>query len=410
MTRWMLGVCSLAVMLAAVAESRASDWPRWRGVAFDGISKEKAINSDWGDDGPREVWRAKVGVGFSSFAVADGRAFTLGHDGRKRDGKETVYCFDSATGKTLWSHTYDCPLIDRFYEGGPGATPTVDGDRVYTVSKDGDFFCFDVKTGKIHWQTKCGNDLNIKTPEWGYACSPLILGKLVIVEAGHTAAYDKTTGRLVWKSKRYRMAYGSPVPMEHGGRTCVVVLNTDGLAVFDAADGTTLAESKWETRFSTNSTTPMIVGDQIFISTGYGRGCAMFRFTGSSLEKLYENKEMANHFNNCVLIDGHLYGFHGNSHFSRAVQVRCMDWKTGELKWQEKGLGCGSLMAVGKTLVLLSDRGELVVAPASTSGFEPTARAKVLDGKCWTVPVLANGLLYCRSARGEVVCLDVRGK
>jgi outer membrane protein assembly factor BamB len=225
-------------------------------------------------------------------------------------------------------------------------------------------------------------------------------------------ALDKSDGRVIWQSQAFKPAYASPVPMQLGDRTCIVSLNTQGIAVLDAADGSTLAFTKWETRFDTNATTPIIAGDRIFMSTGYDRGCALFRFTGSSLEKLYENKSMSNHMAACVLIDGHLYGFNGNSHQSRNVQLVCMELASGQVKWSQRGLGCGSLMAADGKLIVLGSEGELVVAPATPAGFQPAARMQVFDGRarCWTQPVLANGRVYCRAADGRVVCVDVSGE
>jgi len=404
-TVW-LAALVVTLMTCLTHAVHAADWPRFLNANIDGISSE-SIATSWPVSGPKVLWRANVGTGFASIAVADGRTFTLGH----RDGKETVYCFNATTGKVVWSHRYDCPLHPNLHEGGPSATPTVDGDRVYTLSKDGDLFCFNVADGKVVWQTDLKRDLSMETPQWGFSASPLILGDALILQAGHTVAYDKATGRIRWKSERAKPAYGSAVPIqlkEFGGGSGVVVLNTDGLAVYDATDGRTLATTPWQTRFSTNGTSPIVVGHEVCVSTGYGQGCGLFRVNGSSLQNVYTNTDMANHMANCVLIDGHLFGYNGNAHpRSTKVELVCMEWSTGQVKWAERGLGCGTVIAAGKTLVLLSDKGELVLAPATPTGFKPTARAQVLGGKCWTPPALADGRVYCRNAAGDVVCVAV---
>jgi len=393
----------VCIALLFAGSVHAADWPRFLNSDVDGRSAE-SVPTTWPASGPKTLWKTNVGKGFASIAVADGRAFTLGH----RDGKETVYCFDAKTGKVIWSHRYDCPLLPNLHEGGPSATPTVDGDRVYTLSKNGDLYCFNVPDGKVLWKTDLKSDLSMKTPEWGFAASPLILGDAMILQAGHTVAYDKATGRIRWKSEHAKPAYGSAVSMQLQDGVGIVVLNTDGLAIYDATDGRTIATTPWQTRFSTNGTTPIVVGNEIFVSTGYGKGCGLFRFDGSSLQNVYTNNDMANHMANCVLIDGHLFGYNGNAHpRSTRVEVVCMEWSTGRVKWAERGLGCGTIIAAGKTLVLLSDVGELVLAPATSTGFKPTARAKVLGGKCWTPPALSNGRVYCRNAAGDVVCVQV---
>ncbi|MEZ5300096.1 MAG: PQQ-binding-like beta-propeller repeat protein [Verrucomicrobiales bacterium] len=270
---------TLALLILAVlpAIGAADDWPNWRGPDHDGISKEKGWRTELGDP----EWRVNVGIGFSSVAVAGGRLYTLGHDGKKQGGQETVYCLDAETGKEIWTFSYAAELMPFLHEGGPLSTPAVDGGHVYTIGKGGQFYCFDAETGKPAWE----KDLfaltkpAIKTREWwGYAPSPLILGDLVIVESGATLAFDKKTGEEKWRSKMYVPAYGTPAAFTHGGKARLAVLKTDGLAVLDAADGKTLAFQEWTTSYRTSAATPIIAGDQIFLSTGYGTGCVL---TGS---------------------------------------------------------------------------------------------------------------------------------
>ena len=133
----------------------------------------------------------------------------------------------------------------------------------------------------------------------------------------------------------------------------------------------------------------------------------MLRLVGDSLERVWENKSLSNHMASSILWKGHLYGFDGNSHRARSVSLVCLDAATGEERWRERGLGCGSLMLADETLIVLSDQGELVFAPASPQAFTPVARGDALDGKCWTVPVLVRGRIYCRNADGRLVCVNV---
>lgn len=398
-------LCSVAVLSVIAAHSAAADWPQWRGPDRNGISNETDWNSDWSRKPPGEIWRGHVGLGFSSVAVADGRLYTLGHGG----GNETVFCLNAVTGEPIWKKSYPCEVIARYYEGGSSSTPTVHGGRVYSLGKEGRFFCFNATTGDVQWEHDLREKLGSKTPEWGFACSPLVLGDHVIVQAGVVAAFDRKTGEEVWRSQRFQQGYGSPMPFDYKGKTLLAVLNSHGLIVVDASDGKVLADTRWKTQFDTNSTTPIIVDDAIFISTGYRKGCALFRFTGGAFEQIYSNQNMANHMNNCVLIGGHLYGFDGNSHRSQDVTLNCMDFRTGAVRWRQEGLGCGALMATKDgRLICNSDRGDLVIAAASPDGYKEIARQdRVVRGKVWTTPVLANGRIYCRSTPGDLVCLDV---
>lgn len=383
----------------------ADDWPNWRGPRHDGVSLEK----DWIPDFSKVAWRAKVGVGFSSMAVKDGRVFTLGCTGKRRGNEETFYAMNAATGKVLFKNTYPAALVDNLHEGGPCATPTVDEGRVYAQAKDGQLQCFSTGSGRIIWKVNLMEKAGlVRPPEWGFAASPLVLGKWLIVEATFTLALDKLTGEEVWRSKVYRPAYGSPAVFKFKGKTCLATLKTDGLVILDAANGKTLAFEKWTTAFRTSSTTPIVLGNLIFVSTGYKRGCALFEFTGDGLRKIYANRDLSNHMNNSVVLGDFLYGFDGNTHMLGPKQLVCMKLATGAVQWRKDGYRCGSLMAANGQLLVLGERGNLAVGPASPKGFKPKAEAQVLGGKCWTVPVLSNGRIYCRNAAGDLVCLDVR--
>ncbi|MCB1087586.1 MAG: PQQ-like beta-propeller repeat protein, partial [Verrucomicrobiae bacterium] len=262
------------------------------------------------------AWRASVGVGFASVAVSDGRVYAVGHDGKKQDGEETLWCLDAKTGEIIWSARTPAELLPNLHEGGPAATPAVEGKVVFSLSKDGLAACRETASGALIWNRNLMAEAGMtKPPEWGFAGSPVIQGDLVIFEAGATFALDKTTGTVVWKSQPFRPAYGSPAPFAgEGGRPRLAVLKTDGLVLLDGESGGTVAFERWETPFDTNATTPILHGHSLFVSTGYDRGCALFQFDGRQLSKRYEGLQMCNHMNQSILIDGHLYGFDGTAH------------------------------------------------------------------------------------------------
>ena len=355
------------------------------------------------------AWRAKIGVGFSSMAVADGRVFALGCTGQRRGNLETFTCLDAVTGKKIWSDSYPAALVDYLHEGGPCASPTVDGKRVFGLSKSGRLACYDVADGKIQWTVELMAKAGLpKPPEWGFAASPLVLGNRLIVEATFTCALDKTTGKEIWRSKEYKPAYGTPAAFQFKGRLYLATLKTDGLVILDAQTGKTIAFQDWRTSFRTNSTTPIILGNKIFISTGYQRGCALFEFTGTGLKQIYTNKNLSNHMNNSVVLGDFVYGFDGNTHGRTPKQIVCMRLADGAVQWRKQGYLCGSLMAVQNRLLILGEKGKLAIGSASPKGFTPTAEAQILQGRCWTVPVYANGRIYARNAAGTLVCVDVR--
>lgn len=396
-------------------DAQALDWPRWRGPDLNGISRETGWSTTWPASGPKQLWKANVGVGFSSIAVSQGRTYLMGNRNKQQD---VVYCLDAVTGKEVWHHAYDAPLEPNNYEGGPSATPTVDGDRVYTLSKQGLLLCLDAATGKLVWSNsvpeavgaflaksnaaggKSSAELKAAKPEWGFAGSVLVVGERLYVNVGKNGTALDKAGKVVWVTGPEPAGYSTFVPFTIGNRSGLALLALRAVVGVDPGSGKELWSYPWKTRYDVNAADPIIDGDLVFVSSGYDHGATVVRITGTQAQKVWENRNMRNHFNSCVLIDGSLYGFDESD-------LRCLDFKTGVVKWTEEGLGKGALMAADGKLIVLSEKGELVVAPATPAGFKPVARAQVLGGKCWTTPVLANGRIYCRNAAGDTVCVDV---
>ncbi len=381
----------------------AGDWPNWMGADLTGVSNENGWSTDWPEDGLPEKWSKDIGIGFSSVSIVDGLLYTMGHT----DGKETVWCLKTDDGSVAWSHDYPAELNANLYEGGPGATPTVQGDHVYSLSVDGRLICLNRKTGQVVWEQELQEELGVRLHEWGFNSSPLVLGNQLILQGGRIVSFDKENGRKLWQSEKHTAGYGAVRSFSHDGRLLLASLDCDGLRISDAMDGSQVAFAEWKSPFRTNSTTPIIRGDLIYISTGYNVGCGLFRFSDGTLNQIYANKEMRNHFNNSILLDGYLYGMDGNSNLGRVVTLTCMDFETGELKWKQRGLGCGSLMIADGKLIILSEKGEMVVAEASPESYQELSRSKFLSGRCWTIPVLLDGRIYGRNAAGRLVCVEL---
>jgi outer membrane protein assembly factor BamB len=396
------------------------DWPAWRGPNGDAVSTETDWTNDWPAGGPKQLWTASVGVGFSAVSVAGGRAYAMGHDStepekeKEKLGDDTVWCLDAVTGSVIWKHSYPCKQVANLHEGGPSSTPAIDGNRVYTLSKEGHLFCFDATNGDVIWTVELQKLLDVEMPPWGFSGSPRVFDDKVILDAGPTVAFDKNTGKVAWKSKDHVVGYGSPTLFSVAGEPLVAVLNNQFLMVLRAKDGTLVDQAPWTSSFATSATTPVVEpanhGATIFISTGYDTGCALYDLTDGQLTQRYKNKHMRNHMATCVAWKDVLFGFDGNADSPPAPHVWLVALKrdTGEVLWKERGLGAGTLMRSGDRLILLSDDGRLVIAEASEKEYKPLATAEVLKGKCWTMPVLADGRIYCRDAAGDVVCVDVR--
>jgi outer membrane protein assembly factor BamB len=393
----------LFVSLTALPAANAADWPCWRGPSHDGVSAETGWLDRWPDGGPRVLWKASVGTGFSSFAVAGGRVYTIGNE----DNTDTVFCLDAATGKTLWSHAYPSDLGDKFFEGGPTSTPTVDGERVYTIGRWGDAFCFEAATGKVVWSKNVCQETGLPAPGWGLAGSPVVHGDLLLLNAGDGGlALEKATGKVAWKSAAKEPGYSTPLVVRFGDAERMLLGSGKSYVAVDPKTGAEAWRVKWVTQYGCNAADPVVDGGRVFLSTGYGKGAALLKPGAGEPEVVWQGKVMRTQMNPCVLVGGFLFGADGDA--GQKGSLKCVELATGTEKWAKEGFGPGAVTVADGRLIALSEKGELSVAPASPEGFQPTARAQVLGGKCWTVPVLANGRICCRNAAGDVVCLDVK--
>jgi len=385
--------------LSLFSTARA-DWTFYRGPSENGISAEKMGTLPMG--GLRPLWKASVGTGTSSITVSGDRVFTMGNVQNKDD----VWCFDAKSGRALWKHEYPLDVDKRSFEGGTAVTPTVDGNRVYTVSHQGDLFCLDAATGKPLWYKHYQRDLGGKRPYYGYAASPLVEGNMLICEVGakgaSTVALDKTTGNVVWKSGDDELGYASPIAADILGKRTLVLFKATQLVGLEAQTGRELWRQAWKTEYDINAATPLVSGSRIFVTSGYGSGCALFEITSSGVSERWRNKNLRAHVNSPVLWQGAIYGIDNTA--SPKSPLVCLDLETGALKWSQK-LGGGALVLADGKLVILSEPGELIIGPVSAAGFQPTLRQHVLPSRCWVQPTVANGRVFCRNNTGEMVAL-----
>ena len=399
-------IALLAIGWLSASAVTAEDWPQWRGPNRNGISQEKDWSDQWPKEGPPIVWKAAVGLGFSSVVVSGGKAVTAGH----ANETDTVFCFDALTGKELWKHSYPAELGDKYYEGGTTGTATFEGDGVFWLSRWGDLFCFDAGTGKIVWSRQLQKEEEAQIPTWGFTGAPTVFGDLLILNVGEAGmAVQKKTGKTVWASAKKDAGYSTPLPLERGGKTEVLIANSEAYLAVDPSTGKELWRMKWLTQYGVNAADPVPFGDKIFISSGYGKGAALFKpVAGGEAETIWKSKVLRTQLNPAVLVGKYLYGVDGDT--TEKAPLKCIDAETGTEKWKVPGFGSGAASVADGKLIALSSTGELIIAPASPDGFKPTARAQVLGGKCWTMPVLANGLVYCRNSRGDIVAVDLRKK
>jgi len=402
---------SVIFVLGIASSTSGADWPQWRGPNRDGISSETGWLGNWPAAGPKILWKKEIGRGFATISVSNGRAYTMGNTAKSKSDanqKDVVFCFDADTGREIWNYPYECSLLPRNHEGGPCATPTVSGQRVYTFSKQGHVHCLDAATGKKIWARNLQKEEGLKPPTWHFAGSPTIHGDLVLLNAGAGgAALDKSTGKTIWKSAGVGAGYSTPVIANLNGKEIAGLFVKKDFICVDPKNGKQLLKFPWKTSYDINSADPIFSGNTVFISSGYGTGGAVLKITGNQCSEVWRNKEMRNQCNSSLLWQGHIYGFDGQVG-GRGI-LKCIDYNTGQTRWERKGLGTGSLMLADNKLIILSEKGKLVIAEATPAGYKPLRQAQILTGKCWTMPVLANGKIYARNATGTLVCVDPKG-
>jgi outer membrane protein assembly factor BamB len=402
MTRPLLLAAFSLSSIVLLSSSALADWTFYRGPLENGISSEKIATLPMG--GLRQLWKANVGTGTSSITVSGDRVFTMGN----LQNKDDVWCFDAKTGKVLWKHEYPLHIDKRMFEGGTAATPTVDGNRVYTVSHQGDLFCIDAATGKPVWYKHYQRDFGGKRPYWGYAGSPLVEGNLLICDVGakgaSTVAFDKATGNVAWKGGDDDAGYASPIAADILGKRTIVLFKRDQIVGLDAKTGAELWRQAWKTEYDVNAATPLVSDNRIFVTSGYGSGCALFEVTAGGVSERWRNKNLRAHINSPVIWQGAIYGIDNTA--SPKAPLVCLDLESGAVKWSEK-LGGGALVVADGKLVILSEPGELIIGPASSAGFKPTLRQHVLPSRCWVQPTVANGKIFCRNNTGEMVAMSL---
>ncbi|MBL9118079.1 MAG: PQQ-binding-like beta-propeller repeat protein [Verrucomicrobiaceae bacterium] len=394
----------LAATLTLSATLSAADWPHWRGISRTGITDEK-VSTTWPSDGPKRLWSGNVGVGFSGFAVAGGKAITIGNT----DDKDVVTAFDVSSGKVAWTFEYDAELDPKYFEGGPTSSPTIHEGHVYILGRQGQFHKLALDTGKAVWSVNLAEETGARVPDWGFTGSPFILRDKIILNVGsHGTCVELGSGKVVWKSAEEPAAgYSTPLPLADG---TLAFSNSDEYFALDAASGKVKWTHAWATRYGVNAADPVIVSPtELVIATGYNKGSTRIDISAAPTPKMvWQNRNLRSQMNPALFISGMLFGVDGDE--SSKPAVNCVDALSGEVKWTEKSVGAATMIGVdgGKQIVLLSDKGELHVLKATSESFDSLASAQVLSGRCWTAPVLANGCLLLRNAAGEVVALDMK--
>jgi outer membrane protein assembly factor BamB len=393
-------------------KSDAAFWPQFHGPKNDNISTDKGLLKQWPEAGPKLIWTAKeLGDGWSSVSIVAGRMFTAGNV----DEKTVVFALDVNDGKLLWKKEIGGAwTVSNMYPGSHG-TPTIEGDRLYFESAVGDVVCMNVADGAIVWSKNILKDFDAPNTTWAIAESILIDGDRLICCPGgpkaSVAALDKKTGGVVWaaKSTGDKAGYATPAIAESQGLKMILTMNEKALIGVAADNGELLFRHEHQTKYDINATTPVLLGDQIFITSGYGSGAEMLKLKvdgkKASVQRLWENKKLDNHHGGVVVLDGHIYG---SAHGGAWV---CVEWATGKQTHSDRGVGKGSFTyADGMFYTLSENGGKVGLVEATPAAHKVTSQFKIPEGgkgNSWAHPVVAGGRLYIR--HGEFLyAYDVR--
>jgi outer membrane protein assembly factor BamB len=408
----------LATLAAVATTVAAADWPQYLGPERNGIYRGPAIADTWGATGPRVVWRKTIGQGFAGPAVASNHVLVF----HRVKNEEILESLDPATGMPQWRYAYPTTYHDDFgFDAGPRAVPVVANGIVYTFGAEGQLHAVDLAKGTRIWSVDTMKRFNVAKGFFGAAGSPLVEdGKVIANIGGEKAgiiAFDAKTGTVLWTATQDAASYSSGVGATIGGRRLGVFLTREGLVGLDPATGNIAFQQRWRARQadSVNAASPVVIGDQIFVSAEYGPGAGVLQVSGSKLTPLWQSDDvLSNHYATSMYYNGTLYGFHGRQDVAPPQSFRAVDFKTGKVLWSQDQFRAGSVILAGDKLVILRESGELLIAPASPTAFRPTARAQVLRGVARPYPALADGFLYARTERDErtdestLVCLDLR--
>jgi outer membrane protein assembly factor BamB len=432
-------------VLALTAVAFAEDWPRWRGPRGDGSWNAPPLPERWPERGLKRLWRQPVGGGYAGPAVADGRVYLMDREklpGAKPparpkqpedftgppDGHERIVCFDADTGRLLWEHKYPTRYGGLGgYNNGPRAMPTVHDGRVYTLGAVGHVHCLDAVTGRVLWAKDMVKEHKSRVPMWGFAASPVIDGERVIVHTGAEPdgcliAFDRTTGREVWRRLPDPAGYCTPILIDAPGGRQLIAWTPENVHGLDPRTGKRLWTVPYRVTNGVSITTPIFRENIVFV-TGYWEGSKAIRLGPgpTDAELLWEDSEtLRGVMSQPLYRDGHAYTI------DRTKGLVCFELKTGTVRWADHRLTPRSRnphaslvwAGDGDRVLILNAAGELILARLTPAGYAEQSRTQVIDGKVWSHPAYAGRRLYVRSdgaeqsAAGgpfELVCVELVG-
>ena len=390
---------------ALVPGANAAVFPQFLGPERSGVLHGVALARDWTAAPPRQLWRHPVGVGWSAFAVSADRVITQ----EQRGDQELTVAYDLATGAARWAHTNQVRFSEALGGDGPRATPTIRDGKVYVMGATGILDCLAEATGQLLWSRAVLQENKLQNITWGKSCSPLVLGRLVVVTGGEARAksllaYDARDGQPVWQAGRDRSSYASPMSATLAGQEQILIVNGHSVSGHHPEDGRLLWEYPWPGEFPKVAQPLPLDTNLVLVATGYGIGCSLLKLQPAasgpwSVTEVWKNRNLKPKFTNLVRHHRHIYGL------DDGVLV-CLDPATGQRVWKDGRYGHGQILLVEDVLLIQTESGAVVLVEATPEGHRELARLPALKGKTWNNPVLAGDLLLVRNDQ-EAACYRI---
>jgi outer membrane protein assembly factor BamB len=421
-----------------------TDWPQFLGPNTDGRSDEKNILTDWSAGKLKVRWSMEAGAGYGMASVSQGRLFLFDSD----EDECTLHCVNAETGKSIWSYAYESDYQDMYgYDNGPRTSPVVDEDRVYTYGPDGMLQCINVTDGKLKWKVDTAKDFGVVQNFFGVGSTPLVFGDQLLVMVGGSGpeaqqvppgalnrvkpngcgvvAFNKLNGKVLYRTIDDLASYSSLRLMKADGKPIVLALMREKLHGFDPVDGKELFSHPFRAKKleSVNAMTPVVTSsDQVFVSECYGPGALLLDIGRRPVKVLrteadQRKKSMQTHW--CTPVVSGEYLFACSGRHPGAAELRCVNWRNGEVMWSEDSLRRSSVVGVDGYLVVLDESGRLLLVEESEKAFrvvtelqdpvDETGKPLKFRSPCWAAPMISHGLMWIRS-KDRLVCFDLRGQ
>ena len=401
--RFLLTILAICAWMFFLPQGRGEtpEWFRYRGPNMNGLSPEPGQLGNMPPGGLTTLWTSQVGTGHASVVISGGLLYTTGN----RTNLDTVYCLNATNGHVVWSNSYSSALFAVNYEGGTSGSPTIDGDRVFTLGKWGDLFCFNRFNGSILWRTNIQQAHQLRLANWGLSSAPLVDGhRLYLNAGGRGMALNKNNGRLIWLNDTNRNGYATPVPWTADGVPSLLIFSLRELVSVRAEDGLPQWAIPWMSYQDINASDPIPYNGR-FLATSDARPGSMITFTNGALATNWSHPSLSTHLSPGVVISNHLYTFAGNAKLGPHYFI-CVNMDTGVQRWVRTDLLVGSIIGVGNRLVVLDGSGKLLILNADPSNSQNNAvKLQVLNATTFAPPAFNRGVLYVRDISGTLKAL-----